>query len=90
MMPTLKSPIEGTVSGPSSNLGPDLKTNIAVAALRQGDWKLLKARGKWQLYNLAQDLAEENDLSINEAETFGKMKKDWNRLRKTMPEYKGK
>jgi arylsulfatase B len=60
------------------------------AALRQGDWKLLRTRGKWQLYNLAQDLAEENDLSKQEAETFRKMKKDWDRLRKTMPEYKGK
>ena len=60
------------------------------AALRQGDWKLLRAQGKWQLYNLAQDLSEENDLSKNEAETFGKMRKEWDRLRKTMPEYKGK
>jgi len=60
------------------------------AALRQGDWKLLRARGKWQLYNLAKDLSEENDLSKNEAETFGEMRKEWDRLRKTMPEYKGK
>ena len=50
----------------------------------------LGCQGKWELYNLDRDLSEESDLSKNESETFLKMRKEWDRLRKTMPEYEGK
>ena len=68
------------------NLLPYLKSNIKMvpheklfwrqdrrAALRMGDWKLLRnpRRGQnseWQLYNLVTDIAEQNNLAaINKA-----------------------
>ncbi len=35
-------------------------------ALRQGDWKLLRQRGAWQLYNLAKDVSEQTDRAATE------------------------
>ncbi len=35
-------------------------------AIRQGDWKLLRQRGAWQLYNLAQDIGEQTDRATAE------------------------
>jgi len=36
-------------------------------AIRRGDWKLLcEARGEWELYNLAEDIGERNDLAATE------------------------
>lgn len=50
------------------------------AALRQGDWKVLKTvpRGKstptWQLFNLANDVSEASDLSDSHPDRLAKMK----------------
>jgi arylsulfatase B len=35
-------------------------------AIRQGDWKLLRQRGAWQLYDLAHDVAEQTDRATAE------------------------
>ncbi len=35
-------------------------------ALRHGDWKLMRDGGAWQLYDLAHDIAEANDLAAKE------------------------
>jgi arylsulfatase A-like enzyme len=35
-------------------------------ALRHGDWKLLRQRGAWQLYDLAQDIGEQTDRAAAE------------------------
>ncbi len=60
---------------PGRDLSPTFKQDIAVErdylwwlhernrAIRQGDWKLVEARGEqWQLFDLAKDRAETNDL----------------------------
>ena len=56
-------------------------------ALRRGDWKVLKGRKGWQLFNLATDLGETNDRSVKDSKRFEQMKLDWLNLRKTMPAY---
>ena len=35
-------------------------------AIRHGDWKLLRQRGAWQLYNLTQDVGEQTDRATAE------------------------
>jgi arylsulfatase B len=35
-------------------------------AIRQGDWKLLRQRGAWQLYDLAHDVGEQTDRATTE------------------------
>ena len=35
-------------------------------AIRQGDWKLLRQRGAWQLYDLAHDVGEQTDRAMAE------------------------
>ena len=35
-------------------------------AIRQGDWKLLRQRGAWQLYDLAHDVGEQTDRAMDE------------------------
>ena len=35
-------------------------------AVRQGDWKLLRQRGAWQLYDLAHDVGEQTDRATTE------------------------
>jgi len=59
-------------------------------ALRQGDWKVIKGRKGWQLFNLATDLGEMDDRSAKESKRFEQMKLQWMNLRQTMPEYKGR
>ena len=52
-------------------------------ALRQGDWKLVAAKGgKWELYNLKDDRTELNDLAAEEPKRVAAMKKEWFRLAK--------
>ncbi len=48
-------------------------------ALRSGDWKLVKAVGAMQpqLYNLADDLSEKNDLTANEPQRVQAMQAMW-------------
>ncbi|MEO2046816.1 MAG: arylsulfatase [Pirellulales bacterium] len=48
------------------------------AAVRDGDWKLVKAQGKsWSLYNLAEDRTELNDLSRKHAKKAKGLKIKW-------------
>ena len=55
----------------------------AQAALRQGDWKLLRrGNGSWQLFNLVNDLEEKNDLATREpalVKSLATAWDDWNR-----------
>jgi len=60
----------------------------ADGAFREGDWKIVKFRGKWYLYNLAKDISEENDLSVQEPEKFKDLLAKWTAIRETMPAYK--
>lgn len=51
-------------------------------AIRQGDWKLVWAKRmpheiKWELYNLAEDRCELNDLADQYPERVEKMARDW-------------
>ena len=47
-------------------------------ALRQGDWKLVSFYGhKWELYNLVEDRAEQNDLASANPERVQAMAKRW-------------
>jgi arylsulfatase A-like enzyme len=50
-------------------------------AIRQGDWKLLRQRGAWQLYNLAQDIGEQTDRATAEparAQELAALWETWN------------
>ena len=57
------------------------------AAVRAGDWKLYKLRspGKktapWQLYNLAEDVAELDDLSAEHPERVRQLEAAWNEFK---------
>jgi len=47
-------------------------------ALRQGQWKLVSAKGgKWELYDMEKDRTELNDLSAKYSERVKKMSKLW-------------
>lgn len=47
-------------------------------ALRRGDWKLVSPRsGKWELYHLAEDLGENNDLAKAQPSRLESMRHDW-------------
>jgi arylsulfatase B len=58
------------------------------AALRAGDWKILRARGArtWQLFNLANDIAEERDLSAAEPAKLAELEAAWRALDAQMVE----
>jgi len=50
-------------------------------ALRQGDWKVVAAKGgRWELYNMAEDRTELNDLRRKQPERATRMIKEWFRL----------
>ncbi len=59
-------------------------------AVRVGDWKLLRnpQRGdaQWHLYNLADDLTEQNDLSSKNPEKLAQMKTAWETMNSQMVE----
>lgn len=59
------------------------------AAIINGDWKLIKYHsGKYQLYNLRDDISETTDLQNVYPERFEKMKKDLrNWETNVVPEY---
>ena len=60
-------------------------------ALRQGDWKLVSAkRGRWELYNMADDRTELNDLSMQDPNRVEVMAHDWFRLARDVERLKGK
>lgn len=53
--------------------------HFTAKAIRQGDWKLvcLPRQDKWELYNLAEDRTETNDLSESMPEKVAELKKLW-------------
>ena len=56
------------------HFGPD-------RALRQGDWKVVAAKGgRWELYNMTEDRTELNDLRQNHPERATRMIKEWFRI----------
>ncbi len=56
-------------------------------AVRQGDWKLVAPEGQpWELYNLKNDRAEQNDLSEKRARKAKALEKLWN---DKLAEFKG-
>jgi len=51
--------------------------------LRDGDWKLVSFRSKaWELYNLAEDRCETNNLADKHPEIVERMTKEWHRMAK--------
>jgi arylsulfatase B len=53
------------------------------AALRSGDWKIVRARGPqagWQLFNLADDIGEERDLAAAQPAKLAELEKAWRAL----------
>jgi arylsulfatase B len=61
----------------------------ASAALRRGQWKLVRqarrgATAPWQLYDLANDIAETNDLAKREPERMNDMISKWEKLDREM------
>lgn len=52
------------------------------AALRHGDWKIVRDGGRpqarsWQLFNLAQDMSEQNDLAAQQPERLADLVARW-------------
>ena len=59
--------------------------------MRQGDWKLVSAKlGRWELFNLAKDRTETNDLSAEHPERVVVMSKEWFRIAENVDRLKGK
>lgn len=56
--------------------------HFGSAAIREGDWKLvqLNPKTKWELFNLAEDRTETNDLSEEYPEKLQEMKTKWEEL----------
>jgi arylsulfatase A-like enzyme len=60
-------------------------------ALRQGPWKLVSAKlGKWELYNLADDRTELNDLSEQQPAKVEAMQAEWFRMAEHVDRLKGR
>lgn len=56
-------------------------------AIRVGDWKLVNINhGPFELYNLAEDRTELNDLSKSNVQQFNKMKRTWDSVSKSIGE----
>ena len=54
-------------------------------AIRRGDWKAVSARGgKWELYNLAEDRTELNDLSSTKADLTTELSQLWHHVAETV------
>jgi len=53
-------------------------------AIRVGDWKLVARgkNGKWELYNIAEDRSELNDLSESQPDQVAKLTEMWNKWAK--------
>ena len=58
--------------------------HFGAAALRQGDWKLVKLDGNadWELYNLKEDRTEMNNLAAKYPERLKAMQEEWNTMAK--------
>ena len=64
---------------------PNAALTNADEAIRVGDWKLLNnnvgdSKFRWQLYDLAEDISESNDLSQSRGDKLQQLKKIWSRL----------
>lgn len=81
LVPFLK---KETTDIPHKQLFWDFK---AEGAFREGDWKIVKFKSKWYLYNLNRDISEETDLSVQEPEKFKDLLAKWTAIRETMPAY---
>jgi arylsulfatase A-like enzyme len=46
-------------------------------AIRQGDWKLIRDGGPWQLYNLKRDPSETKDLAASSPERVEELSRGW-------------
>lgn len=80
LLPYLQGSAE-RVRGPDDALGFELAGH---RGLRQGRWKLSlieppRGSGAWQLFNLAEDLGESNDLAAQEPERLAEMIALWER-----------
>ena len=61
------------------------------AALRQGDWKLLRnpprgEDGRWRLYHLSDDIGETRDLSASHVDKLAELRTAWERINREMIE----
>jgi len=58
------------------------------AAVRVGDWKLVRqsrrAAAKWELFNLAEDVGEANDLARRFPDRLAQLRNEWERLNAEM------
>ncbi len=58
-------------------------------ALRQGDWKVVAAKGgRWELYNMAEDRTELHDLRKKHPQRAREMVQEWFRLAKEVDRLK--
>ncbi len=83
------APLNGTPIAPILGQPAQADTDTVVArelfgrkSLRRGDWKILwieppKGAGRWQLYNLASDPAEANDLAAAEPQRLADLTALW-------------
>ena len=78
--------IEGRSLAPSFDDQPIVRDAIfweheGNQAVRQGDWKVVSTGigGDWELYNLAADRTETNNLAASEPERVGRMTAAWQR-----------
>ena len=59
------------------------------AALRQGDWKIVRQPGGtsaegWELYHLGQDLGEEHNLAAKQPQRLNDLVSRWQKLNRQM------
>ena len=79
---------QGTTRTPHENLYFHFATD---RALRQGDWKLVSAKGgRWELYNLADDRTELHDLSSKMPDRVEAMAEQWFTTAEEIERLKGK
>jgi arylsulfatase A-like enzyme len=48
-------------------------------AIRKGDWKILRDNNDWELYNLAKDAGEDNNLASTEPTLVKELSSLWDR-----------
>jgi arylsulfatase len=48
------------------------------SAIRDGKWKLVRARSTWELYDMSVDRTETNDLAVKYPDRVEQMGKQWN------------
>ena len=63
---------------------------IPVGAMRHGDWKLVHWYGedRYELYNLAKDLSELQDVSQSKSEVLKELQLQWQNWLKSIPNIK--